>query len=52
MEVLVTSADVKLFPRPDWLQMSSLIDPFFDPFPDPFRVLVLSRVQGFSFFII
>ena len=32
----------KLFPRPEGLQISSLIDPFFDPFPNPFRVLVPS----------
>ena len=46
MDVLVTSADKpemwKLFPRPEGLQILSLINPFFDPFPNPFCVLVLS----------
>ena len=48
MDVLVTSADKprpwKLFPRPEGLQILSLIDPFFDPFPNPFRILVLSQI--------
>ena len=52
MDVLVTSADVKprpwkLFPRPEGLQILSLIDLFFDPFPNPFRVLVLSLMDNF-----
>ena len=42
MDVPVTSADK---PRPEGLQISSSIDPFFDPFPNPFRVSVLSRFK-------
>ena len=48
MEVLVTlnhGCESSSFPRPEGLQMLSLIDPFFDPFPDPFRVLVLSPTK-------
>ena len=46
MDVLVTSADKpemwKLFPRPEGLQILSLINPFFNLFPNPFCVLILS----------
>ena len=54
MDVLVTIADVKLrpsklFPRPEGLQILSLIDPFFNPFPNPFRILVLSVRQECSY---